>query len=427
MGKLTKYKSQIRKYAIIIFCALVAAGASYLIFFCYNPERNALGAFSTVCMDIICILLLFVFLLGQGMDSYGLKRTSGLFAELLMATLLAVFFDLVNWSFDGSLAFGTVPFWFTVGSLCMGPVMAGFFAMYICSYMDEVHGLKKMRETALVCMGLNIFSCALSFVLAVIGAAFKFVDGHYEAGELYDVLFIIPFLTLLYLVCVILRYRKTIGSHDVVAVVGYIFLLLAGAVVESIFFIGTTYVSVVIADVFIYVMLQNVIIAREKSNTLIWMERSKLDGLTGLYNRCAYEDDMMRLEKDVPSDAFVYISMDVNALKVVNDSLGHSAGDEIITGAADILKKCFGSYGDLFRTGGDEFVALIYADKIQLAGMLEDFQRLTEAWSGNQVEKLSISYGYIMKSENNSLSVRQMAVLADERMYKRKRAFYGTL
>ena len=57
------------------------------------------------------------------------------------------------------------------------------------------------------------------------------------------------------------------------------------------------------------------------------------DGLTSCYNRKAYTDDVSDIATEYPSD-FVYMSLDVNGLKVVNDSLGHEAGDEIILGAS---------------------------------------------------------------------------------------------
>ena len=49
--------------------------------------------------------------------------------------------------------------------------------------------------------------------------------------------------------------------------------------------------------------------------------------------------------------------MDVNRLKIVNDSQGHAAGDELLQGAASCMKKCFDSCGKVYRTGGDEFIA----------------------------------------------------------------------
>lgn len=67
------------------------------------------------------------------------------------------------------------------------------------------------------------------------------------------------------------------------------------------------------------------------------------DDLTGMYNRKAYENDLS-IFPEVPEEKdFVYFEFDVNGLKIVNDNLGHAAGDELLTGAAECLELCFGS------------------------------------------------------------------------------------
>ena len=67
-----------------------------------------------------------------------------------------------------------------------------------------------------------------------------------------------------------------------------------------------------------------------------------------------YEEDILEYSAAPLSENFVYASIDVNGLKIVNDEIGHAAGDELIKGAADCMTKAFGSYGKVYRTGGDE-------------------------------------------------------------------------
>ena len=50
----------------------------------------------------------------------------------------------------------------------------------------------------------------------------------------------------------------------------------------------------------------------------------------------------------IPKD-LVFVSIDVNGLKKVNDSMGHQAGDELLIGAAACMKKCFGRWGKVYR------------------------------------------------------------------------------
>ena len=414
----------IRRLLLTLFCLFIAVVVAVVMFNIYNPQQNALGAFASVCMDVICIVILIIFICSFVFDSFVSKRTTRIFAGLLVATIWALFLDFLNWAFDGMLEFGGLTFWFTLCSLCMGAILACIFSIYLYSYMEEIHNLEKMRLQAIVCAVMNVISFIVTFMLAISGTAFEFVDGHYEVGALYDVVTVIPILTLLYLTGFVIRYVKIIGVHDVLAVAGYILFMIAGALIEVSYRIGTTYVAVAIADIFIFVMLQNVIIAQEKRNVQKWMKKSNTDELTGFNNRHAYEADMKILESGTPDEDFVYVSVDVNSLKTVNDSLGHSAGDELLVGAAECLRKCFGSYGKLYRIGGDEFIALIFADREQLDMMKNNIKERTEKWDGELVHRLRISCGYVTRKEAQGMSVREMAVLADRRMYEDKAAYY---
>lgn len=409
---------------IAIFCVFIGVCVAVVMFHVYDPNQNALKALSSVCMDVICIIILLILIGSFAFDNYGSNRTTKIFAGLLIATIWAMFLDFLNWAFDGLLEFGHLTFWFTVGSLCMGAILACIFSMYLYSYMEETHGLNKMRIRAIACAILNLVSFILTFILAITGTAFKFVDGHYEIGALYDVVTIIPVLTLLYLTGYVIRCSKKVGGHDVFSVAGYIFFMIAGALIEAEYSIGTTYVAVAIADIFIFVMLQNGVIAQEKRNVLEWMEKSKTDELTGFYNRHAYEADLKQLEQEQLADNFVYVSADVNSLKLINDSLGHNAGDELIVGAAECMKTCFGSYGKLYRTGGDEFIALIYTDEDQLVRIKKDIDELTQSWSKKIGHSLTISCGYVTRKEAQKMSIKQMAILADKRMYEAKEEYY---
>jgi diguanylate cyclase (GGDEF)-like protein len=166
-------------------------------------------------------------------------------------------------------------------------------------------------------------------------------------------------------------------------------------------------------------------INREKKKEEELRRKSTVDQLTGLYNRRAYEDDIADCHDTVIEQDFVFVSLDVNGLKKVNDTMGHAAGDELIMGAAECMKRCFGSYGRIYRTGGDEFAAIIFANEIQLHGIRQDFEDITAKWSGTLVERLSVSCGYVVQSEVETTSIHEIANIADKRMYEAKAAHYG--
>lgn len=154
-------------------------------------------------------------------------------------------------------------------------------------------------------------------------------------------------------------------------------------------------------------------------------EKVYIDALTGLYNRRAYEDAIKDYETRKIEQNFVYLSIDLNGLKTANDGMGHEAGDELLKGAAFCLKTCLGAYGKIYRTGGDEFVAMICADHDKLYEILTDFDRTVLGWSGERVKELTMSYGFVSRAENAEMDISEIAKLADKRMYQDKEDYYA--
>ena len=152
------------------------------------------------------------------------------------------------------------------------------------------------------------------------------------------------------------------------------------------------------------------------------VNKAKIDELTGCLNRRAYKDDLSGISL---ASEFVYAALDVNGVKGVNDTLGHNAGDELIHGAAECMKQCFGSYGKVYRIGGDEFVSIIFVDESELKKIREDFDEVISHWSGAMVNKISISCGYVYSREKNWESFEEIASEADIRMYEAKEKYYS--
>ncbi len=169
------------------------------------------------------------------------------------------------------------------------------------------------------------------------------------------------------------------------------------------------------------------IIDEEKRKEESLIRESITDQLTRCYNRRAYEKDLHNYP-DIPEDEdFVFVSMDVNGLKTVNDTSGHAAGDELLCGAAECMKRCFAGRGKVYRMGGDEFVAIIYASPDKLDMIKADFDTAVNGWSGEIVKSLSVSCGYVEKREFPEYTVTEMERLADERMYAAKAEYYEKL
>ncbi|RNF39964.1 EAL domain-containing protein [Planococcus salinus] len=83
------------------------------------------------------------------------------------------------------------------------------------------------------------------------------------------------------------------------------------------------------------------------------------DPLTGLNNRASFTETVENSLKKHKTDKMALLLIDLDRFKVVNDTLGHLVGDQILIKTADRLRQALGEEASLFRLGGDEFVIII--------------------------------------------------------------------
>ena len=153
-------------------------------------------------------------------------------------------------------------------------------------------------------------------------------------------------------------------------------------------------------------------------------ENAEIDVLTGFANRRAYEKEIKRIAHESAHGALVYLAIDINELKEVNDSHGHEAGDRLIIGAANCIEQCFGSRGKLYRIGGDEFAVLFTATDGELDGLLSEYEGRMAAWSEQNGMTLTTAYGCASHAEYPNADITGLARMADRRMYEAKAAYY---
>lgn len=80
------------------------------------------------------------------------------------------------------------------------------------------------------------------------------------------------------------------------------------------------------------------------------------DTLTGLYNRNAFDNDIIRMN---PEAVYSMIFLDADNFKDYNDIYGHQAGDKILVNCAGIIKSSIRVVDFAYRYGGEEFVVIL--------------------------------------------------------------------
>ena len=150
--------------------------------------------------------------------------------------------------------------------------------------------------------------------------------------------------------------------------------------------------------------------------SVVYMNLAYTDLLTRLGNRNAFEVKMRELDASVAT----IVVLDLNHLKVCNDTYGHSAGDDLIRGAAICIRSAFSGLGDCFRIGGDEFAVIVPNFSTEdLKGCFSLLEIRLAEYNEHHPQKISLAYGSASKTEE-STDMTALFKAADKNMYDQK-------
>ena len=174
---------------------------------------------------------------------------------------------------------------------------------------------------------------------------------------------------------------------------------------------------------------------RQKESVLLekqkeYRQLSITDPLTGLYNRRFFLDETARIimKTGESEEALSLAMIDVDRLKLVNDTLGHTPGDHVLEQLAALLRKTLRPDDIAARFGGDEFIVLLrHCDASHATNIFRKFatrakKNLTEL-TGGEIE-VTISCGIAGNDElpPESRNTESLIELADQRLYSSKNA-----
>lgn len=148
-----------------------------------------------------------------------------------------------------------------------------------------------------------------------------------------------------------------------------------------------------------------------------------IDSLTQIANRNKCNYIFTRIDNGYKEDLAI-ISIDLNDFKIVNDTMGHNVGDELLCDFAKILKLTFEKYGFIGRMGGDEFIVILSGyDVTKVKKIIREFNNNILSFNtiNNKKYKISASCGYAIRKKDEIISLKEVYKKADKNMYLNKR------
>jgi diguanylate cyclase (GGDEF)-like protein len=160
-------------------------------------------------------------------------------------------------------------------------------------------------------------------------------------------------------------------------------------------------------------------------------QQATRDSLTGLYNRRMLEDYLPTAVARCtnPTHTLCLLMVDVDNFKPLNDTLGHSAGDDLLRNIAQIIRSTIRETDLAFRCGGDEFVIVL--DGIDYAGgnsvadrlihLVDDLSRTLHVAAAPR-----LSIGVATLADCGERNAAALLAAADKRLYSVKNDRHAT-
>lgn len=170
----------------------------------------------------------------------------------------------------------------------------------------------------------------------------------------------------------------------------------------------------------ILVIVQTLMAMKMAVKNKLLEQRAYTDAHTGLPNKGACKE--LLSNKEIISEPTACIMFDLNNLKTVNDTMGHSAGDQLILNFARLLRNVIPEKDFVGRYGGDEFMAVIYHTSQTEVEEILKCLCLEKDRLNNREDKMLIdyAYGWALSECDGEYTIQALLDKADSYMYENK-------
>ena len=251
-----------------------------------------------------------------------------------------------------------------------------------------------------------LFIPAVNFILLMLNLRYRFIfyvdaDGFYHRGKLAFLYVVALGISIIYLFAGLILLSRDYHSYNIdaaIAVTAFMVLGISVQVYDRRFMVDWPVIT--ISAILILVFYSSLV--------------SQSDEMTHLLNRNKFETDCRRLDKKA-----CFIIFDINDFKMANDLNGHGFGDKVLRWTADELIEVFGQSGKIYRTGGDEFCAVLIKNPENAQTLIGEFNGRIAGVTIDGIPLPSVSTGYA-EFDPSKDTVESVTALADRYMYRHK-------
>ena len=355
------------------------------------------------------VLLLAMLISSQIRRADNTQKEVKLFSAMAFLAMIACVVDFFVFYADGKPGLFMRAIGMVGNTYCFiaNPIFISSWCVYadLRLYHSETRIRKQYRYAMLPAEVMVVIAVINNFIplIYVIDAA-----NVYHRLPLSYLYFIVDAGYLIFSVVILKKYEKRYGKVRFFPMYLMVLPIVAGCAIQLLFYgVSLIWVSLAIGLTAIYMSLQN--------------EFSYLDRLTGLYNRAYLDYQLDSMVKD-KNNRFGAIMIDVDYFKQINDTYGHSVGDEALIDVARVIMFSKPDKAVATRFAGDEFILLVKntTDKEMMSiidSIREEVRMFNE--TENRQYQLSLSLGYSIYDPGKD-TVDDFLKHMDDNMYEEK-------
>jgi len=365
--------------------------------------------FKTISLNIFCFFLLMVILKRIYNRKGQILVQNKLFLALVLSNMTMLVLDSLGWAFEGGQHLFLNTF-FNSLLFALMPIPLTTWILY--SNFQIFHDKARIKKVFYPLCILIIINAVISFSSPWTGWFFH-VDANniYHRGPYFLYHTSLAYALLFYSFLIIHFNQPLIEKRYFYSLLYFFLPQIICSTLQIVFYgLALHWVGMTFSVLIIYINIQDVAM--------------KMDYLTGVYNRRQLDDYLRdNIINNPRAKTFAAIMIDLDEFKSINDSYGHSVGDEALQSAVVILQDSIQSEDIIVRYGGDEFLVLLDQDNLSdLEATVARIEKGMEQFnsSSNCAYKLSFSMGYALFNPHSDMTPAEFLKYIDALLYKNK-------